>query len=240
VALADSAGLDGPVLNLPRHGGYILWIRGDAHPPLVDGRLCGDRDFQDALAIAATDPLGLDQLLDRYPFTHAILPVPRMENDPMATGLSRRLEWALVSYDDAGCLFVRWSRDPVLAQRAYRYLTPDYLAMTERIVRCRADSGLCRLLIADLERARASSPFHARATLWLAELALALGHGPEAVRYLEEAGRIAPGLPGLAIAQARAYDMVGDAAGARAAYRRGLAVPDDAEEAREMLNLISR
>lgn len=240
VALADSAAIEGPVLNVPEHGGYILWARGDAHPPLVDLRMRGDQAFHETFARAQTDPLALDLLLEERHFTHAILPVPRSVSDRMATNLARRLEWALVYYDDAGCLFVRWSEHPELAGRAYRYLTPDYLAMIEMMVRSRADSGLGRLLTAELERARATSPFHARADLWLGQLALAGRREAEAIRYLDEAEGIAPDTPGLAVNQGRAYDMAGDPAKARAAYRRALAIPDDAEEAREMLNLFDR
>jgi Flp pilus assembly protein TadD len=104
------------------------------------------------------------------------------------------------------------------------------------IVRSLADSGLARRLESELLRAKASSGSHARADVWLAELALAHNRVPEAVRLLEEAERIAPDTPRLAIAQGRAYQAAGDPAKSRAAYERALGQPDEADEARMMID----
>ena len=99
----------------------------------------------------------------------------------------------------------------------------------------RADTGLAGRLERELLRARASSPFHARASEWLGELALARSRPPEALRYLEEADHIAPDTPRLALALGRAYDRLGQPDKAHAAYTRALHQPDDAEEARRSL-----
>ncbi len=239
VALADSAGLEGPVLNTFHYGGYILWVRGEQHPPVIDGRGRGSLQFRRLFAEAYGSPVALDSLLEAWRFTHAILEPPRSSDDRLATNLGRRLEWALVSYDDNGCLFVPWSRYPRLArERAFRYFTPDYLAMTEMSQRSLADRGLGRLLEAELQRARAQSPFHARASMWLGLLALGRGDGKRAVAYLEEAERIAPATPGLALRQGLAYELVGDRTKARRAYRRALKEPDDAIEAGALLESV--
>ena len=234
VALADSAGLPNVVLNLPENGGYILAKRGWAHPPLIDQRLRGTDVFHESLMEARTGPLGLDLFLENWPITHAIVPQSRLVEDRLATNLAERLEWALVWYDDGGCLFVRW-RDGKLTDRAYRYLTPSIVAMTSMIASSHADSGLAGRLERELLRARASSPFHARASIWLGELALARGHAREALSFLEEADRIAPDTPRLAMALGRAYERMGQPEKAHAAYTRALHQPDDADEARRVL-----
>ena len=235
VALADSARIEGLVMNVPESGGYILAVRGAAHLPLIDPRLRGADRFHEQILEAQVAPLGLENFLDAWPVSHAIVPFSRGPDDRLAANFSERLEWALVSYDDGGCLFVRWNQQPVLARRAYRYLTPSALRMSEMMVASVRDTGLARRLESELLRARASSPLHARASIWLGELALARGRPPDALRFLEEAERIAPDTPRLAIALGRTYERLGDHAKARAAFTRALHQPNEAEEARRML-----
>ena len=235
VALADSAHIDGQVLNTPESGGYILAVRGVMHPPLIDPRLRGSEEFLENLMDAQTMPMALDTFLEKAPFSHAIVPLPRNRADNLASNLSQHLEWALVWYDDGGCLYVRWKDHPELTARAYRYLTPNVVPMTQMIVQSMSDSGLARRLEVELLRARAASPFHARACIWLGELALAHGRPADAVRFLEEADRIAPDTPRLAIALGRAYQRAGNPAKARAALRRALHQSDDVDYARRML-----
>jgi hypothetical protein len=234
VALADSAGIPGMVLNVPENGGYILYARGTAHPPFIDSRLRGMDVTHEGLMEARSAPLGLELFLQTWPISHAIVPQSRLVEDRLATNLAERLEWALVWYDDGGCLFVRW-RDQKLTDRAYRYLTPNIVGMTSMIASSRADTGLAGRLERELLRARASSPSHARAAEWLGELALARSRAAEAVRYLEEADHIAPDTPRLALTLGRAYDRLGQPDKAHAAYTRALHQPDDAEEARRSL-----
>ena len=238
-AFADSVGIDGPVLNTFHYGGYILWARGEQHPPLIDGRGRGSRELRRLFSQAHADPVALDSLLEAWNFTHAIVQPPQHENDRLAINLSRRLEWALVFADDAGLLYVRWSRHPELARaRAYRYFTPDFLAMTQMSARSLADSGLRRLLEDELLRARAESPYHSRASMWLGLLALGKREGAAAVKYLEETERLAPATRGLALRQGMAYEMAGDSARARRAYRRALRDPDEAPMAEAMLESV--
>jgi tetratricopeptide (TPR) repeat protein len=234
VALADSAGIPGVVLNEPENGGYILYARGQAHAPLIDSRLRGSDGLHESLMEARTAPLGLEFFLQTLPISHAIVPQPRLMEDRLATNLAERLEWALVWYDDGGCLFVRW-RDQRLTDRAYRYLSPSTLAMTSMIASCRTDSGLAGRLERDLLRARASSPVHAHASEWLGELALARGRPQDGLRFLQEADAIDPDMPRLAMALGRAYERLGQPDQAHAAYTRALHQPDDAEEARRVL-----
>lgn len=232
VALADSLKLDGPVLNTFHYGGYMLWARGDSHPPLIDGRGRGSLEFRAQFMGASAQPYALDKLLAAWDFNYAVLQPPRDANDRLAIMLSQRLEWALVFYDDAGLLFVRRARYPQLEPRAYRFLSPDYSAMTDLGKRAIDDPGLGRLLEAELERARAESPAHARASLWLALFHLARANAAAAMPLLDEVERLAPATPGLALRQGLARQSVGDLAGARAAFRRALREPDDAATAR--------
>ena len=235
VALADSANLPGLVMNPPENGGYILAVRGAAHPPLIDPRLRGSDEFKETLMEAMVAPLGLDTFLERWPITHAIVPLPGHSGNYLSTSFSEFVEWALVWYDDGGCLYVRWRDQPELTQRAYRYLSPSVASMTRMIVMSLSDSGLARRLEGELLRARAASPFHARACVWLGELALAHGRDAEALRYLEEGDRIAPDTPRLALALGRAYDKMGQPAKARAAYTRAIQMGDDADEVRRLV-----
>ena len=60
VAVADSLNLSNPVLNDPDFGGYILWMRGDSHPPMIDSRFLGDRAFHALYARAISDSAAQD------------------------------------------------------------------------------------------------------------------------------------------------------------------------------------
>jgi Flp pilus assembly protein TadD len=102
------------------------------------------------------------------------------------------------------------------------------LTMSEQ---ARADRGLSLRLETELQRARAASPAHARASMWLGLLALNRENGRDAVRYLDEAYRIAPDMPGLALRQGMAHDMIGDRRGAIAAFRRALGEDEDRDMA---------
>jgi tetratricopeptide (TPR) repeat protein len=236
VALADSLDLDGAPLNTFHYGGYLLWARGDLHPPLVDGRALGSRAFRTRLLRAFADSAALDSVLAEWRCTHAVLAPPVDPSDHLAGLLLRRSDWTLIFADDAGLLLVRRDRFPeIAATLGYRLLNPDYEAMALLAQRALADSALRRSLAADLQRARAASPWHARASLWLGLLALGGGDATRAVALLEEAERLAPATPGLALRLGWAREQAGDAAGAAAAFRRALREPADTGAARAAL-----
>jgi len=239
VQVADSLGLAGPTLNTQWYGGYLLWARGENHLPLLDTRNRGGAAFLEGYALADRDEKALASLLDVWRITHAILEPPRSIDSRMAPMLAERPDWALVFADDAGLLFVRRDQlDSAGAARAYRQFTPDYTVMADRCVRALGDSVLARALNSELERARAESRWHGRASLWLGTLALARHHYEAAVRLLDEAYALAPLLPGLALRQGYAHRMIGDVRGARAALRRALREPNDADNARRLLDAI--
>ena len=236
-ALADSAGFDGPMLNSLSAGGYVLWVRGDRHPPLMDARGLGSLELRRLFAHADSDPAALDSLQEAWGFTHAILRAPVGEQDRLALNLSRRIEWAMVYFDDAGLLFVRYSHAPQLAYaRAYRYYTPDELHMLDMIERIPRDPGLGRRLEAELERARGESPLHGRASYWLGFLAQDRKDAPAAAHYYEEAAALTPDMPGLALRMGMVYDSLGDREKAMGAYRRASADPGDRAIARSLLH----
>jgi hypothetical protein len=236
VALADSLGLEGAILNSFHHGGYLLWARGESRPPLLDGRGLGPPEFRALYARAMGSSAALDTLIEQWIFTHAILAPPRHPGDRMAGALAARRDWALVFADDGGLLFVRRDLHPQAARAlAYRWFTPDYDTMAVRCARALDQERLLAALVGELERARRESPQHARASLWLGLLHLALGDAPRARELLEETHRLAPATPGLSLRLALAREQTGDAAGARAAYRRALQEPDDAAVARAAL-----
>ena len=240
-ALADSARLEGPMLNSLAAGGYVRWIRGDRHPPLLDSRGLGSFELRRLLALADSDPVALDSLQEAWGFTHAILRPPVNERDRLALNLSRRTEWAMVQADDGGMLFVRYRYYPGMAYaRAYRYFTPDNLAMLDMMERGRRDSGLVVRLEQELERARRESPRHARASYWLGELAQIRGEQSVALRHFEEAARLDPALPGLAMKMGLLYESVGDQARARRAYRLAARDPSDRKLALSLLRDLGR
>ena len=231
-ALAESLKLQGPMLNTYSQGGYLLWARGESNPPLIDRRGRGTPQLRGLYARALGDQYALDSLLDQSDFNYMLLQPPQTPEDRLAVNISRRLEWGLIFYDDAGLLYVRWNRFPAIAYpRAYRYFTPDYLGMLTMSEQARADRGLSLRLETELQRARAASPAHARASMWLGLLALNREDGRDAVRYLDEAYRIAPDMPGLALRQGMAHDMIGDRRGAIAAFRRALGEDEDRDMA---------
>ena len=241
VALADSLGLEGPVLNTPWYGGYVLWVRGERHLPLQDTRNLGSAAFRSRLVRARFDPAALDSLLAEWRFTHAILEPPMDPRDQLARQLFDRPDWALVFADDAGLLFVRRDLYPgAAATRAYRLMSPDYGELGALAARAQADTALQRELVAELERARRESPWDARANLWLGLLALAGGQPREALGHFDRVERLAPITPGLALRQGLAHERLGDAQDARRAYRRALRDTADAADARAALARLGR
>jgi hypothetical protein len=241
VALADSLGLDGPVLNTPWYGGYILQVRGERHLPFQDARYLGDATLRSRLVRARVSPAALDSLLAEWHFTHAILEPPMDPRDQLARQLFDRPDWALVFADDAGLLFLRRDLYPgAAAALGYRLLSPDYGELGATAARAQADTTLRRGLVAELERARRESPWNARASLWLGLLALAGGQPREALGHFDHVERLAPITPGLALRQALAHEGLGDAAAARRAYRRALRDTADAAAARAALTRLGR
>jgi hypothetical protein len=235
-ALADSLRLSGPVLNTPWYGGYVLWVRGDTHPPLTDTRNLGGPRFQFLLSRAFHEPGAFDTLESMWPFTHAILQPPGDTPDRMAILLAADPNWALVFIDDAGLLFVNRSRvSHAMSAVAYTQVSPDYTVMAERSRAALQDPGLERTLRAELERARRESPWHARTSLWLGLLDLAEARTQPAIAELDEVERIAPLTPGLALRQGMAYELAGDRNRARKAYQRALHDPEDVTAAREAI-----
>jgi Tfp pilus assembly protein PilF len=107
--------------------------------------------------------------------------------------------------------------------------------MSELAARAIGDSATARALAAELERARAESPWHARASLWLGLLRLAEGDKAAARALLEEVDRLAPTTPGLALRLGLARESTGDRAGAKRAYRRARGEPADHTEAEQRL-----
>lgn len=224
------------MLNTAHQGGYLLWARGDEAPPLIDRRGHVTPELRSLYARSLNDQFALDSLLDQSDFDYLILQPPQSTEDRMAVNISRRLEWGLIFYDDSGLLYLRWNRYPAIASsRAYRYFTPDYIGMLTLSEQARADSGLRVRLEAELLRARAASPAHSRASMWLGLMALSRQDGPAAVRYFDETYRIAPEMPGLALRQGMAHEMIGDAKGAIAAYRRALREDEDRDLARHSI-----
>jgi hypothetical protein len=241
VALADSLQLEGPVLNTPWYGGYILWARGERHLPLQDARYLGSAAFRSRLVRARLEPAALDSLLAEWSFTHAILEPAMNPLDRLAVQLFRHPDWALVFADDAGLLFVRRDCAPAwVAERAYRLLSPDYGEMGALAARAQGDTALARALAAELLRARAASPWNARASLWLGLLALARGRAQETLGYLDHVERLAPATPGLALRQGYAHELLGEIAAAERAYRRALRDTSDAAAARDALGRLRR
>jgi hypothetical protein len=236
VAWAESLRIDGAPLNTFHYGGYILWARGEGHPPLVDGRGLGSPEFRSRYLRAFDDPAALASLLSEWRCTHAILAPPIDRTDRLAAMLLERPEWAMVFADDAGLLLVRRDLYPVaVAERGYRLMHPDPARMGALAQRSLSDSTLLESLVVELERARSESPEHAGASLWLGLLRLGAGDARGARPMLEEVERLAPATPGLALRLGWAREADGDRAGAEAAFRRALAEPQDAEIARESL-----
>ena len=241
VALADSLRLEGPVLNTTEYGGYILWTRGERHLPIQDTRHLGSAEFRSRFVRARLDPAALDTLLAIWRFKYAILEPPMDPLDHLAGQLFDRPDWALVFADDAGLLFVRRDLHPaVAAARGYRILSPDYAELGALAARALADTALRRELTAELERARRESPWNSRASLWLGLLALAGGQPREALGHFDRVESLAPITPGLALRQGLAHEELGDADGARRAYRRALRDTTDAADARAALARLGR
>lgn len=241
VAMADSLRLEGAPFNTFHFGGYILWVRGEDHPPLIDGRGLGTREFRSRYSRSSYDEAALDSVLAEWRCTHALLQPPQSVGESRASHVFRRPGWALVFSDDAGLLFVRRDLYPaIVAARSYRLFSPDYRQMSENGRRAMADTVVASALVSELERARAESPWHARASFWLGAMRLAQGRASEASRLFDEVERLAPLTPGLALRQGIAREALGDRAGARAAYRRALRESYDAEDARQALERLAR
>ena len=76
--------------------------------------------------------------------------------------------------------------------------------------------------------------------VWLGLLALAGGQPREALGHFDRVESLAPITPGLALRQGLAHEELGDADGARRAYRRALRDTTDAADARAALARLGR
>jgi hypothetical protein len=239
-AMADTLDLDGPVLNSWHYGGYILWVRGDEHPPLADGRHLGSWEFRSRYARSHGYAAALDSLIAEWEFTHAIVERSQTASDRLPDLLFQHPRYALVFHDDSGLLYVDRERYPAIADRlGYRFFAPENEAFARVIFEAFNDSSYMATVEAEVERARRESPGHVRATMWLGLIRSMQQRYREAIELLEETERLAPDTDGLAFRLGFAYESTGDLTRAKRYYRRALDDPDDAAMARQRLEAMN-
>jgi hypothetical protein len=197
----ERAGVRGRAFNYFEHGGYLLW------------RFWPDRErlpFMTTAPELATPQMRLEyqramvfgddwrRMDQRHRFDWVLLKRDVPAEDRFLDFLDRDERFALVFLDDQFALYVR--REGVMAEvagrHAFRWLPASQAKLDEVAPRLAGDPAERSQFRADLERAIAASPYHARAGVTLASLEIAEGRWQEADRALEDARRIEPGLPG--------------------------------------------
>ncbi len=236
-ALADSLHLSGPGFNTLEYGGYLLWVRGDSHPPLVDGRGLGSGDFQSQFVRAHFQRTAFDSLGAAWKFRYAVVKPPQVAGDRMAAWFAGDPAWAVVSFDDAASLIVRRDALPAAAAAgAYRYLTPDIARLDSLCARAASDTALRVALEAELLHARRESPeLSWTSGFFLSILELNTDQPLRALQVLDELQARFPARPGVALRRGLALRMLGRNEEARAEFTRALKDPADEEAARRAL-----
>lgn len=239
-ALADSLRLPGPGFNTLEYGGYLLWVRGDSHPPLVDGRGLGSGEFQSQFVRAHFQRQAFDSLQAAWNFRYAVVKPPQAAGDRMAAWFAGDPGWAVVSFDDAASLAVRRDALPAAAVAgAYRYLTPDIARLDSLCARAATDTALRITLEAELLRARRESPeLSWTSGFFLSVLELNSGQPLRALQVLDELRARFPARPGVAFRRGLALRGLNRIQEARAEFIRALQDPADHESALRALGKI--
>jgi hypothetical protein len=145
-----------------------------------------------------------DTLDARYRFDYVLLGNQHPPGETLSETLDSDSRWALVFTDDAASVLVR--RDGPLAavaeRYAYRKIGTGRAWLERARGECREDSDSCAVVIAELERVIASSPYDSQAHSVLANAMLLFGRYQEAGRHLEAALSVDPWTP-------RAHERLG-------------------------------
>jgi len=216
----DEASRTGPVrvYALHRWGGFLEWNLPETFKVFIDGRqlVYGTRLFVDYYRILEDVPEA-GELLEKYRPDVYILDYGsklgrRLAGAGGRAGKSSPHDCALVYWDDACLVYVNRSRFPGLVRaREYRFYNPESGA-----------SGPLPALLAELGRAAAESPGHARPHALIASLLLSRERFTEADQEASIAIRLAPRNPAVLLVGFDAALAVRDHARAGELARRAL------------------
>jgi Flp pilus assembly protein TadD len=200
------------IYALHRWGGFLEWNLPATFKVFIDGRqlVYGPRLFVDYYKIMEDEPeTGI--LLGKYRPDIFILDYGSKLGRRLAAGAGGR-ETALVHWDDSCLVYVNRNRFPELVRKhGYRAYNPES-----------GPAGSLPAVLAELGRAAAESPRHARPHALAASLLLSRGRLSEADREATDAIRLAPRNPSVLLVGFDAALAVHDLGRARELARRAL------------------
>ncbi len=192
----EAHGVRGRGFNYFYHGGWLLWrFRAERDRlPFMDVHQAGTPEIRAAYLSAFAYRGAWRSLDDTHHFDWLLLRRTQAPGDSVLDFADDDTSFARVFLDDAGALYVRrqGANRAVADAFGYRVLPGGVARLTPLGRACETDSALRAATRAELERARAGSPHHARAASLLANVALIEGRFADARALLLEAQAIAP------------------------------------------------
>jgi len=192
----ETHGVRGRSFNYFYHGGWLLWrFRAERERlPFMDIHQAGTPDIRRAYLAAFAERGAWRTLDERYRFDWLLLRRTQAAGDSLLDFADDDTSYARVFLDDAAALYVR--RDgasrAVADSFGFRILPGGTARLAALGRACEHDAVLRAATRAELERARADSPRHARAASLLANVALIEHRYAAARALLLEAQTIAP------------------------------------------------
>ncbi len=123
--------IEGPFYNDYLFGGQWMWAFGGHPPVFIDGRYPAVEGYKPLLreiTEASSGPTRWNQFLDRYNIQTALVKYYWESPRPSVyEAIFPRQKWALVYWDDDGCLFLRRGKrnQAVIARRQFLTVWPD-------------------------------------------------------------------------------------------------------------------
>ncbi len=196
--LIAAEGLRGRIFNQFYQGGYLLhrfWPERD-RLPFLDIHQSGGPEIRRLYMEAFASPAGWRALDARYRFELVLMDRRRDPRNPLLDVLDADTTWALVCVDDAAALYLRRDGAHAATARrlAYRHLPGGTARLGPLGAAATSDPALRDAVVAELERQREASPWHAGALSLLANVALSEGHYDDARALLERGLVLSPGL----------------------------------------------
>jgi tetratricopeptide (TPR) repeat protein len=172
-------------------GGYLLqrFWPDRSRLPFMDIHQTGTRADRDLYAYAMSDAGAWHELDRRHRFDWVLLRRVPYSGDFLVEHLDADSSFALVFMDDAAALWVRreGSLAPLVARFGYHELPAGTARLPALGAAATSDPKRRGVIVGELEREAAGSPFHAQALGRLGSLDLALGDLAAAERHLRGA-----------------------------------------------------
>jgi tetratricopeptide (TPR) repeat protein len=189
-------GVRGRGFNYFPLGGYQIyrfWPERD-RLPFMDIHQSGSVWDREYYLLAQSDPRAWRTFDDRYRFDYVLLSHDPLPGERLPDLLDADSTWALVFFDDSAVLYVRRGGPlaGVARRFAYRKLPGGVEKLEQLRAECRTSPESCAVVMAELTRAVAGSPYNAGAHSLIANVCLGLGDYAGARRHLLAALAVKP------------------------------------------------